>query len=128
MIRMIKRTPQAIEVTVRSDGFTPQAFRWDESQIRVMGVESVETVGAERRYRVRTRLGRFEITLYTDAGRWFVRRSPTRIGRALWRWQSAPRYALPARRRRTRGRALSSVKAIGPDATGGGHADGFALV
>jgi hypothetical protein len=121
---MIRKTIHAVQVTVRPDGFTPQTFRWDGTQVRVMGLERVETVGAERRYRVRTRLGCFELSLYTNLGRWFIRRSPTRLGRALWRWQSSPRYTLPAWRRRIR----ILPKAAAQESAGGSHADGLALV
>jgi len=117
----MKKTMQAVQLVVRPDGFTPRTFAWEGERVRVISVESVETFGAERRYRVHTRRGRFELSLYTDVERWFIRRSPTRLGQALSRWQDTPRYALPAWRRRMRRERVRT-------SSGGSHADGFVVV
>ena len=125
---MIARAMRAVLVTVGTDGLTPQGFRWGVARLRVIGVQSIETFGAERRYRVRTRRGCFELSLFVDTGRWFVRRSPTRLGQMVWRWQSAPRYGLPVWRRRIRGRSAPDRRAVVGEPAGGSHADGLALV
>ena len=125
---MITRTMRSVVVTVGADGLTPQAFRWDAARVRVLGVQSIEAVGAERRYGVRTRRGCFELSLFVDTGRWFVRRSPTRLGQLVLRWQSAPRYGLPAWRRRIRGGSASARGVVVRESVGGSHADGLALV
>lgn len=110
---MFNREMKSVELAVRPDGFTPRAFRWEGGLVRVLTVESIRTSGTERRYRVLTAEGRFELSCYTNAGSlWYVRRSPTRLGRALCRWEAAPRYALPVRQRRAHRRLADAVKGV----------------
>jgi hypothetical protein len=97
---MQQKNAEPVQLSVRPDGFTPQAFRWDGALVRVLAVEAVRTYGAERRYRVLTPAGRFELSYRPGVRLWYVRRSPTRLSRALSRWGSMPRYALPLWRRR----------------------------
>ncbi|PKO21843.1 MAG: hypothetical protein CVU38_12700 [Chloroflexi bacterium HGW-Chloroflexi-1] len=118
-----------MHVTLAPDSLRPRSFRWQGRSFRVLGVESVNTFGAERRFRVRTSEGRFELGLCTEEGSWRVRRRPTWLGRIWARWQNAPRYPLPAWRRRSR-RVAAQVKQVAPAplVTGGVHADRFAVV
>ncbi len=120
------RENTAVHVVLAPDGFYPLAFQGREAMVRVLSVESVCTFGAERRYRVRTAQGEFELGLRTDTGDWLVRRSPGWLSRARARWLNAPRYPLPSWRRRARRTAVAwAPLAIRP---GGDHADRFALV
>ncbi|OIO89998.1 MAG: hypothetical protein AUK03_13670 [Anaerolineae bacterium CG2_30_64_16] len=120
---------ESLHVILAPDGVRPQSFRWEGRALRVLGVESVNTFGAERRYRVRTGEGRFELGLFTDVGIWRVRRSPTWLGRFWARWQNPPRYPLPAWRRRSRRVAAQVPQVAAPLLiTGGVHADRFAVV
>ena len=97
---MLSNKMKSVQLVVRPDGFTPQAFRWEGALVRVLTVECFRTYGTERRYRVRTPIGRYELSFFADAKLWFVRRSPSRLGRALCRWETMPRYTLPMWRRR----------------------------
>ncbi len=101
---------RSVEMAVRPDGFTPRAFRWEDGLVRVLAVESVRTCGTERRYRVLTGEGRFELSYYSNDSQWYVRRSPTRLGRALCQWEAAPRYSLPMWRRRARRRLADATR------------------
>ncbi len=118
---MLNKDTNPVQISVRPDGFTPQAFRWEDRLVRVLAVERIRTFGTERRYRVVTAEGRFELSYYADAGLWYVRCSPTRLGRALCRWEATPRYALPMWRRRAHRRPAGRIK-------GARNADGLALV
>jgi len=93
---------RVLQVALAPDGFYPQAFRWEGRLVRVLAIESVNTFGTERRFRVRSATGRFELGFYTDAGVWRLRRKPGWLGRLWARWQNAPRYPLPVWRRRSR--------------------------
>jgi hypothetical protein len=124
MARQIRGT----QVVLAPNGFNPRSFRWQGCTVRVLSVEGVRTLGTERRYRVRTPQGDFELGWYTDAGVWVVRRSPGWLDRVRGQWRSAPRYPLPAWRRRSRGSELRSSHVSVTAATGGGHADWFAVV
>jgi hypothetical protein len=122
---MLSRSAESVLLAVRPDGFTPQAFRWHGELVRVLTVEGVRTYGTERRFRIRTTGGRFELSFHSDAGLWYVLRGPTRLGRALCLLDSMPRYALPVWRRRAYRRALTGR---GKASGGGKNADGLALV
>lgn len=118
-----------IRVTLAVDGFYPQAFRWSGRSLRVLFVEGLRTSGPERRFRVRTVEGVYELIRRTDTGVWQMRRSPSWFGRTLAQMASAPRYSLPATRRRAGCIQLASgqIKKT-RSSEGGGHANGVALV
>jgi hypothetical protein len=114
--KVIRQTNR-VQVSLAPDGFRPWSFRWQGRVVRVLSVESVRTLGTERRYLVRTAGGNFELGWYTEAGVWVVRRSPSWLDRVWVEWRNTPRYPLPAWRRRVR-----------KGGTGGDHADWFTLV
>ena len=76
------------------NGFYPRAFRWQGRALRVLSVDRISTSGTERRFRVRTAIGPFELGLLTDASRWRVRRAPNWLDRMWARFQRMP--SLPA--------------------------------
>jgi hypothetical protein len=78
----------------------PRAFRWRGQRYRVLALEGVRVVAHERRYRLATGEGSFELA-EAPAGVWQVRRAPGPLSRFWARWQNAPRYPLPAWRRRS---------------------------
>ena len=106
-----------VQVSLASNGFSPRSFQWQGRVVRVLAVESIRTLGTERRYLVRTAGGNFELGWYTEAGIWVVRCSPSWLDRVWVEWRNAPRYPLPTWRRRIRRGGM-----------GGDHADWFALV
>ncbi len=89
-----------LQVALATDGFFPQAFRWQGQLYRVLAVHSVRTSGAERRYRVITSGGYFELSQDLTAGTWRLRRRPNWFSRNWHRWLNGARYPLPAWRRR----------------------------
>ncbi len=89
-----------VRVRLAPGGFLPQAFKWEGRSYRVLAVHSVKVYGAERRYRVATADGYFELAVALPGGAWRVRRWPNSLSRALYRLQHGPRYPLPAWRRR----------------------------
>jgi hypothetical protein len=113
MIRQRSR----VQVSLAPDGISPRSFRWQDRMVRVLSVESVRTLGTERRYLVRTAEGNYELGWYTEAGVWILRRSPGWLDRVWVEWRNAPRYPLPTWRRRVR-----------RSEAGGDHADWLALV
>lgn len=123
---MVADLVEAIQVKLAPNGFYPRSFRWQRGSIRVLSIESVQTFGAERRFRARTARGYFELGLYTNTGAWYVRQSPNMFGRLWARWQNTPRYPLPVWRRRAR-RNLQARSPV-PVMEGGNHADWFAVV
>jgi hypothetical protein len=116
----MRETDQQIRVALRADGFTPATFVWEGSVVRVFALETVYTRGFERRYRVGTSLGRFELGFSARSGAWRVRRGPSRLGQWLARARPAARYPLPVWRRRARGR--------GVPVAGRARADGLTVV
>ena len=128
---MIRQTSR-VQVSLAPNGFSPHSFRWQGRALRVLSVESVRTLGTERRYLVRRARGSFELGWYTDASIWVVRRSPSWFDRVWAEWRNAPRYPLPVWRRRARIPASSSEMKNScisvPTVTGGDHADRLALV
>jgi hypothetical protein len=124
MARQIRDT----EVVLAPNGFSPQSFRWQGCTVRVLSVQSVRTLGGERRYLVGTPQGDFELGWYADVGVWVVRRSPGWLDRIRGLWRDAPRYPLPAWRRRVRWSGLRNASVSVPATTGGSHADWFAVV
>jgi hypothetical protein len=119
---------QGVRIVLSTDGFYPQALHWPGRTLRVLYVERVQTAGLERRYRVRTPEGSYELCLHVGTGVWQIRRNPGWLDRAMAHLAALPRYPLPAVRRRAR----STVKAVPPcvpSATEGGkHASRLALV
>ena len=111
------RQRSRVQVSLAPDGFSPRSFRWQDRVVRVLSVESVRTLGTERRYLVRTAEGNFELGWYTEAGVWILRRSPSWLDRVWVEWRNTPRYPLPTWRRRVR-----------RSGAGGDHADWLALV
>lgn len=87
-------------VSLAPGGFLPQSFRWQSHSYRVLAVESVKTRGLERRYKVASREGHFELALDTARDTWRVRRRPIWLSRVWYRFQNGARYPLPAWRRR----------------------------
>jgi hypothetical protein len=118
---MVERQSR-VRVTMTSGGYYPLSFRWRERHVRVLGVASINTFGTERRFRVLTPVGTFELGWFIDRGLWYVRRAPGFLGRFLARWQNAPRYPLPAWRRRSRRQPMPLT------GQGGLHADRVAVV
>ena len=84
----------------------PRAFWWRGRQYRVLSLESVYVVSHERRYRLATAAGCFELA-QTTSGSWQVRRAPGWLSRVVVRWQNTPRYPLPVWRRRAYQTALT---------------------
>ena len=102
-----------LRVWVGPDGFYPQAFRWAGRDVRVLSVEGLRTYGPERRFRVRTVEGVYELTQDTRDQRWRMRRSPTWVSRTLAQLAQEPRYTLPAANRRAnRGQARGRRSAV----------------
>jgi hypothetical protein len=117
-----------VEVILAPDGFYPQAFEWQGSTVRVLGVEEYRTVGLQRRFRVRTPSGPFEIGLHFGTGIWHIHRRPGWLARAQAFLAAQPRYALPAGRRRSRVSLATGTALQVPAEGGGGHASRLALV
>ena len=93
-------TINELRVWLAPDGFYPQAFRWAGRDVRVLSVEGLRTCGPERRFRVRTIEGVYELTQDTRTHTWRMRRSPTWFSRALAQVAQEPRYTLPSGNRR----------------------------
>jgi hypothetical protein len=93
-------TTEALQVTLAANGFYPRAFRWQGRALRVLSVDRISTSGTERRFRVRTAIGPFELGLLTDSCLWRVRRAPNWLDRMWARFLRMPRYPLPPWRRR----------------------------
>jgi hypothetical protein len=91
---------ESLRVTFASGGFFPQTFRWEGRFYRILAVHSIRTCGLERRYRVATSAGDFELALAVSSGGWHIRHAPNWLSRAWYRLHSGPRYPLPAWRRR----------------------------
>jgi hypothetical protein len=99
-----------LQVILASNGFYPQAFEWRGRTVRVQVVRNVATYGTQRRYLVQTAEGCFELALDRNTGAWQMRHSPNWLDRLWARWQNAPRYPLPARRRRANQFATTRVQ------------------
>jgi len=83
-------------------GVLPQAFRWQGRTLRVLHVESLGLRGSERRFRLRTVEGPYEMAVDVRSGRWAMRRTPSWLDRVRADIGRTPRYPLPAWRRRGR--------------------------
>jgi len=124
----MERPIAALQVVVAPDGFYPRTFEWQGRLVRVSAVEAMYTSGIERRFRVRTVEGQFELGFRAGSGVWCLRRHPGWLGRAWARLHNLPRYPLPAWRRRTRQTAGGQRVAPIPIAKEGHDADRLALV
>jgi len=89
-----------VRVTLAPGGFFPQAFHWQGQFYRVLAVHSIRTCGLERRYRVASAAGYFELAVDVYSGMWRVRHAPNWLSRAWYRLHNGPRYPLPVWRRR----------------------------
>jgi hypothetical protein len=90
----------ALRVVCAGSDRYPQAFWWYGQLYRVLGLEGLHVVGRERRYRLATAQGSFELALAMPTGDWRVRRMPGWLDRVLARLAGGPRYPLPVWRRR----------------------------
>jgi hypothetical protein len=97
---------EGLRVTFAPGRFFPQAFHWEGRFYRILAVHSIKTCGLERRYRVASPAGYFELALNVSSGGWRMRHAPNRLSRAWHQLHSGPRYPLPAWRRR-RARAIA---------------------
>ncbi len=93
---------QKLRVYMAQDGLVPQAFRWQGRTLRVLHVEALGLRGRERRFRMRTVEGPYEMAVDTRSGQWAMRRTPGWFDRMRADIQRIPRYPLPAWRRRGR--------------------------
>lgn len=93
----------AVQVTLAADQFCPRSFMWRGQTLRVLSVDGMRVCGIERRFRVRTRSGAFELALHLGSGRWRMLRRPGWVDRIWTRVHRLPRYPLPPWRRRAFG-------------------------
>jgi hypothetical protein len=119
---------EGLQVILAPNGFYPRAFRWQGHTLRVLSVDRISTFGIERRFRVRTAIGPFELGLLTDACLWRVRREPHWLNRMWARFQRRPRYPLPPWRRRIFRLAATQSLAPAVEMRRGSHANRLALV
>jgi len=117
-----------LRVILRPDGFYPQALHWQGRTLRVLYVERVQTAGVERRYRVRTPKGSYELSLHIGTDVWQIHRSPGWLDRARSHLAALPRYPLPLVRRRTHPALKAEALCLPQTAEGGSHAKWLALV
>lgn len=89
-----------LRVTQAPGELAPCSFHWAGRLVRVLYVERVHTRGVERRYRVQTPEGIYELSLNTLSGAWSMRHSPSRLSRAWTQMRHMPRYPLSHHRRR----------------------------
>ena len=116
-----------LAVLLSPDGFGLRALRWQGRLLRVVAVEDVLSLGFERRYRVLTAEGLFELRFDSCSKVWAVHRAPSWIGRFRARLANRPRYPLPAWRRRARPTSVRvAVQLFVPE--GRSRASRFALV
>ena len=117
-----------LRIVMTPDGFYPRALQWQGSTKRVLSVERCWTNGPQRRFRVRTPDGFYELGQNLGSGSWQLLRRPGWIERARTYLAALPRYALPASRRRTSPSFRRLQAQSTPVAEGGGHASRLALV
>ncbi len=111
-----------LQVTMAPDGFYPRSFRWRGRQVRVLCVAEVYMRGRERRYRLRTPEGPYEVGWVSKTGVWQMRRWPSLLRRWWARIQAMPRFPAPPTRRRDAKRLAPELVALGPS----GHLAPFA--
>jgi hypothetical protein len=117
-----------VRVMIASDGFYPQSLQWQGSTLRVLCVEDFRTAGVQRRFRVRTLEGSFELCLDLGTGMWRMLRRPGWLARARAHLVSRPRYPLPAGRRRAHLPPAVRPPLAAAASEGGNHASRLALV
>jgi hypothetical protein len=117
-----------VRVILAPDGFYPQALQWQGGTLRVLGVEEFRTTGMQRRFRVRTPEGVYELGLDLATGIWQIHRRPGWLARARALLVAQPRYPLPAARRRTHLRMKEASLSLASPSEGGGHASRLTLV
>ncbi len=66
----------AVRVILAPDGFYPQALQGQDGTLRVLGVEEFRTTGMQRRFRVRTPEGVYDLGLDLSTGIWQIHRRP----------------------------------------------------
>lgn len=117
----------SVSVVLAADGLFPRRLRWRGLSLPVLVVERFWLCGQERRFRVCTPIGRFELARRGDASVWLVLRQPGWLKRAAVRLLRSPRYPLPPWRRRafTVGRRAGALQC---DSGSPACANGFALV
>jgi hypothetical protein len=99
------QTSGDLKILLAPNSGAPTAFRWRGRTVRVLSVEAVRTERMERRYRLGTPEGRYELGVRLDSGAWQIRRGPGLLARWWAQVQRTPRYWLPASRRRGAWRA-----------------------
>ena len=124
----MEQQKQGLRVILGSDGFYPQALNWQGRTLRVLYVERVQTAGLERRYRVRTSEGSYDLRLNSGTGIWQIHRGPGWLDRTRARLAALPRYPLPAMRRRAHPARKAALMCVPSAVEGGGHAKRLALV
>jgi hypothetical protein len=117
-----------VRVILAPDGFYPQALQWQGGTLRVLGVEAFRTTGMQRRFRVRTPAGAYDLGLSLGTGTWQIHRRPGWLARARAFLAAQPRYPLPAARRRSHLRTKEAPLSLASPSEGGGHASRLALV
>jgi hypothetical protein len=117
-----------VRVILAPDGFYPQALQGQGGTLRVLGVEEFRTTGMQRRFRVRTPEGVYELGLDLATGIWQIRRRPGWLSRVRALLAAQPRYPLPVTRRRSHLRMKEASVSLASPSEGGGHASRLALV
>ncbi len=119
-----------IEVVHEGSRMLPRSFRWGGRVIRVRSIDSIQAVGPERRYRVRTGEGHFELGLLGDSMTWNLRKRPTWLGKMWDAFQHPPRYPLPfgTRRRQRPGQGVNAKRPSSSEEAGGVQVERFAVV
>lgn len=117
-----------VRVILAPDGFYPQALQGQGGALRVLGVEEFRTAGMQRRFRVRTPEGVYELGLDLATGIWQIRRRPGWLARVRALLAAQPRYPLPVTRRRSHLRMKEASVSLASPSEGGGHASRLALV
>ena len=125
---MVSVDVRSLHVKMAADQFRPRSFRWRGELCRVLAVTGISTHGVERRFRVLTRRGRFELAFSTQAGQWQMRREPGWVERAWARVRRLPRYPLPPWRRRAYKPRPARRIVVQRQKKEGGYANRLALV
>ncbi len=135
-------TINEVRVRMAADGFYPQAFRWAGRDVRVLSIEGLRTCGRERRFRVRTVEGVYELTHDTRGAAVAHAPQPDLVqpdnraaGAGAAVFTAAGKPAAPRAGQVTRpatfevaaSRQWRQQEAVRGDA-GGSHASGFAVV
>lgn len=110
----MSQSTETLRVLVTPDGFYPRSWWWEGRAVRALFLEEVRTRGLERRFRVHTGEGRYELSYHCGTGAWQMLRAPSWFARARMRLQRMPRYPLPAARRRRRFAESQRLKDAAP--------------